>query len=215
MLFVVMIIIGGVTYTLVLNLEHVAQSTYACYKRLRNQVIKPMKEDTAKVWKDRAKEYEAFQFLPTDAKLSEWWVLWYIILWSFKAPIRKIRLARTQAQNPLRWLRHKPKHLDNANPVVSNASDTENDDWMKTYPKDPNEAEIPILTSPNTIDEKVSIPAEKTSTLIESPSMLAEPGNASPAHISGPKKHSRRWLGFRTLFTRPTKTRRGIEGERV
>jgi len=215
MLFVVMIIIGGVTYTLVLNLEHVAQSTYAYYKRLRNQVIKPMKEDTAEVWKDRAKEYEAFQFLPTDAKLSEWWVLWYIILWSFKALTRKISLARTQAQNPLRWLRHKPKHLDNANPVVSNASDTENDDWMKTYPKDPNEAEIPILTSPNPIDEKVSTPAEKTSTLIESPSTLAEAGNTTPTHISGPKKHNRWWLIFHSIFTRSTQNRGNINGERV
>jgi hypothetical protein len=215
MLFVVMIIIGGLTYTLVLNLEHVAQSTYAYYKRLRNQVIKPMKEDTAETWKDRAKKYEAFQFLPTDAKLSEWWVLWYIILWSFRALIRKTSLVRTEAQNPLRWLRHKPKHLDNASPPVNDASDTEDDDWMETYPKDPNEVEISISTSPNPIHEKISTPTEKATTLIESPSAPAEGGEATSSHTSQNNKRNSWWLSFRSIFTKSTQNGGDIEGERV
>jgi hypothetical protein len=203
MLFVVMVIIGGVTYTLVLNLEHVAQSTYAYYKRLRNQVVKPMKEDTAKVWKDRAKEYEAFQFLPTDAKLSEWWVLWYIILWSFKA------------LNPLRWLRHKPEPWSDASPPVNDASDTENDDWMKTFPKNPNETEIPISASPNPIHEKISAPTEKATTLIESPSAPAEGGEATSSHISEHNKRNSGWLSFRSIFTKSKQNGGGIDGERV
>jgi hypothetical protein len=193
MLFVVMIIIGGVTYTLVLNLEHVAQSTYASYKRLRNQVIKPMKEDTAKVWKHRAEKYEASQFLPTDTKLSERWVLWYIILWPFKALIRKIRLVgtRAQAQDSLRWLSHKPKPaqaLGNASPPVKDAPDTEDDDWMKTYPK------IPISPSP---------------------SAPAEGGQATSSRISEHNKRNSGWQSFCSIFTRSAQSGGGIEGEQV
>jgi len=93
MLFAVMIIIGGVTYTLVLNLEHVAQSTNDCYNVLKKQVLKPMKKDTAKAWKDRAKKYEVFKPLSTNTKPSEWWVLLYSILWSFNGLFRKILLV--------------------------------------------------------------------------------------------------------------------------
>jgi hypothetical protein len=93
-----------------------------------------MKEDT-EAWKDRTKKYESFQFLPTDTKLSEWWVLWYSILWSFNAFIRNIFLVRLRVQNLLRWLRHMPKHLDNTNSAVNDVSDTEDDDWTNTYPK--------------------------------------------------------------------------------
>jgi hypothetical protein len=215
MLFVVMIVIGGVTYTLVLNLEHVAQATYAYYQRLRKQVIKPMKEDTAEAWKDRAKKYEIFQFLPTDAKLSGWWVLWYIILWAVRALIRKISLVRTQAQNPLKWLRYKPKHLDNASPPVTDAPNTKDDDWLKAFPKDLNEVEIPILLSPNFIHEKISTPAEKAATLIESPPAPAKGGEATSSHISEHNKRNSGWLSFRSIFTRSTQNGGGIEGERV
>jgi len=174
MLFAVMIIIGGVTYTLVLNLEHVAQSTNDCYNVLKKQVLKPMKKDTAKAWKDRAKKYEVFKPLSTNTKPSEWWVLLYSILWSFNGLFRKILLVIflviLWAYNSLRGLRHKPKDSDNTKRAVKVASDTEDDDWIKTFPKYQNEAEIPISQPPNPINEKISTPTEKAPNLTESPS---------------------------------------------
>ena len=146
MLFAVMIIIGGVTYTLVLNLEHVAQSTNDCYNVLKKQVLKPMKKDTAKAWKDRAKKYEVFKPLSTNTKPSEWWVLWYIVFWPFNA-------LKTQVQKAWNRLRHTPNPSANTTPDKKKTSPSANEDWIENFPKIAHEAEIPVQASQDHIDE--------------------------------------------------------------
>ena len=205
MLFAVMIIVGGVTYTLVLNLEQVARSTYDYYKVLKKHVIKSMKGDT-ETWKDRAKKYESFEPVPTDTKPSEWWVLWYIIAWPINTIISVIDLEKPQAQNS------RP-----ATPSVNSSSDTDNEDWLERFPRiqDPDEAENPISASQNPIEEISSTaPPEKGAALIESPSDLAKAGDVSSSHISAVKRN-RKWLVFRRIFTRSTQNGGDINGERV
>ena len=205
MLFAVMIIIGGITYTLVLNLENATQSTYNCYNVLKKQVVKPMKGDTG-AWKARAKKYESFEPVPTDTKPSEWWVLWYMIAWPFKTIIRMIALDKTQGQNsPL------------ATPPVNNSSDTDNEDWMDSFPDIPDQdgAENPISASQNPIAEITSNASpENGAALDESLSAPAEAGDASTRHIFGLKRN-KKWLGFRSIFTRSTQNGGAIDGERV
>jgi hypothetical protein len=208
MLFVVMIIIGGLTYTLVLNLEHVAQSTYDYYNLLKKQVIKPMKGDT-EGWKDRARKYEDFEPVPTDTKPSEWWVLWYTIIWPFKTVAHKIDLKRTRVQNL------RPPAL-----YISSASVTGNDDWMASFPDisdtDSDEADIRISTSHNPTGENIPTgPTKKAAVLVESPSVPAEGGEVTSSHISEYNKHNSGWLSIRSIFTKSTQNGGGIDGERV
>jgi hypothetical protein len=207
MLFAVMIIIGTVTLALVFNLDHVARSTYGYYDGLKRKAIKPMKKDTD-TWKDLAKKYESFEPLPADTKPSEWWVVWYIILWPFKAIIGKVALTR----KPLGWFQHQPPQAPNlVAPAVDNRPAAGNEDWMKDFPAALNEAEISIspVQAPPTDEIVATPPPEKSTTLIESGSTEAEIGNA------GVKKYSSRWHLFRGVFTESTQKKRDGDGEGV
>jgi hypothetical protein len=208
MLFAVMIIIGGVTYTLVLNLENTTRSIYNYYNVLKKQAVKRMKGDT-EAWKVRAKKYENFEPVPTDTKPSEWWVLGYVIAWPFKIIIRMIVLRKTKAQSS--------RPSTPPGPPPNTSSDTDNEDWLESFPDIPDEdaAENPISASQNPIDEITSAASpEKGTALDESRSAPAKAGDASTGHISGLKRNSK-WLRFRSYLPRSTHNEGDIDGERV
>jgi hypothetical protein len=184
MLFAVMIIIGGVTYTIVLNLENLSQSTYDYYSVLKKRVIKPMKEDSKPAWNERAKKYEEFEPITTKTKPSEWWVLWYTFVSVLKTIIHKIK-------------------RDDARPPTNNTLATSKNDWMKSFPKVPGDTENPASAPNNPIDENISTAsADKVEVLTESPSAPAKVGDVQSGHVSETTKHNSTWRAFRRFFTR-------------
>jgi hypothetical protein len=119
MLFVVMTIVGLVTYSVVFNLNNLVQSVSAAYNYLRTEVLHQMKSD-GESWQELYKRFDGFRLQRLYSLPSEWWIFWYILLWPYK---RAVRLCMGMSDGEA--------NSDSADSDLTDASD-----WLKEMPPD-------------------------------------------------------------------------------
>lgn len=99
MLFIVMLVVGLVTYSVVFNLNHIVQFVSIQYLLFRETIVDQMKDD-GEDWNKLSSRFKEFKLQRFNTSPSEWWVLWYILSWPFRMAAARLRKASAKPQMP-------------------------------------------------------------------------------------------------------------------
>jgi hypothetical protein len=93
-----MIVVGVVTYSTTFNLNNIVRLWNRRYEEIRDPIIKQMSEEGG-IWQHRASLFSGFRPRRENSSPSEWWVLWYVIIYPFMPSHARKLFSRRNEQN--------------------------------------------------------------------------------------------------------------------
>jgi hypothetical protein len=166
MLFVVMVIVGLVTYSIVFNLNNIAQSIFNRYDYLKKGLISRMKYDDES-WRELSRRFDGFRPQRLNTTPSEWWILWYIVVLPYKQAMKWLE----------RLLRNRNQFGDRETATNSTTWDGGQDDWLHHTPL-PQEVQDHTAAGSN-----LGCAESDSGTRLENLSTVADPMRWQPPRI--------------------------------
>ncbi len=137
-MFGVMIALGVITYTIVLNLNNLSRTAYRRYEAIKRPWIKKMSDESNNVWSSRAQRYKGFKMRRIDSSPSEMLLVWYIITWPLRRCLSpKRRYTAEEGEKNQKAVSESEESIVNDNTI--------HESWLKGHPPFPTSEECKWL----------------------------------------------------------------------